>query len=268
LKEFYVPQKVTKIYSVRKLSKEFKKWFDDYSTVYDSFDEHLEQKNKNSEILFKHLKLGKNQRICDVGTGTGNSVIYFQKLLNKNKIDSEYVGIDISAEMLKHLRAKSKEIHTVCADMKFLPLISACIDCQTFYFSIHLARNEDFDLTLRETSRVLHNNGKLVIVTIKPNSPFNQLRDHLKGKKRSLLSEQLIVEKLKSIGLQIDFSTIVTNALSFATINDAISFFEDRGISTKNRNEAEKILKKYASLTEKGIEIGIKDLVFVASKQE
>jgi len=252
------------------MSRDFKKWFDDYSAIYDSFDEHLEQKDKSSEILFNHLNLGQNQRICDVGTGTGNSIISLQKLLNKNKIKGEYVGIDISAKMLKHLRAKSKEneIHTICADMKYLPLISDCIDCQTFYFSIHLARNEDFDLTLRETSRVLRNDvGKLVIVTIKPNSPFNQLRDHLKGKKRSLLSERLIIEKLKSIDLQIDFTTSVTNALSFETINDAIAFFEERGISTKNRDEAEHILKQFASFTEQGIEIAIKDLVIVASKQ-
>ena len=86
------------------MSKDFKKWFDEYSAIYDSFDKHLEQKNKNSEILFKHLKLEQNQRICDVGTGTGNSIIYFQKLLNKNKIKGEYVGIDISSKMLKHLR--------------------------------------------------------------------------------------------------------------------------------------------------------------------
>jgi ubiquinone/menaquinone biosynthesis C-methylase UbiE len=252
------------------MSRDFKKWFDDYSAIYDSFDEHLEQKDKSSEILFSHLNLGQNQRICDVGTGTGNSIISLQRLLNKNKIKGEYVGIDISAKMLKHLIAKSKgnEIHTICADMKYLPLISDCIDCQTFYFSIHLARNDDFDLTLRETSRVLRNDdGKLVIVTIKPNSPFSQIRDHLKGKKRSLLSEQLLVEKLKSIDFQIEFTTIVTNALSFETINDAITFFEERGISTKNRDEAEKILKQYVSFTEQGIEIAIKDLVFVASKQ-
>ncbi len=251
------------------MSKDFKKWFDDYSAIYDSFDEHLEHKDKNSEILFNHLQnLGQNPVICDVGTGTGNSIISLQKLLNKNMIRGEYVGIDISSKMLKHLRVKNKEIHTICADMKYLPFISDCIDCQTFYFSIHLARNEDFDVTLRETSRVLRNGvGKLVIVTIKPNSPFNKLRDHLKGKKRSLLSEQFLIEKLKSLDLQIDFTTIVTNALFFETINDVITFFEERGISTKNRDEVVKILKQYASFTEEGIEIAIKDLVFVASKQ-
>jgi len=251
------------------LSRIFKKWFDDYSAIYDSFDEHLEQKNKNSEILFSHLNLGQNQRICDVGTGTGNSIISLQKLLNKNKIKGEYVGIDISAKMLKHLRVKSKEIHTIhtiCADMKYLPLISDCIDCQTFYFSIHLARNEDFDEILKETCRVLRGFGKLVIVTIEPSSPFNKLRDHLKGKKRLILSEQFLIEKLKSLDLQIDFTTIVTNALFFETIDDVLNFFEERGLLTKNKEEIVKILKQYASFTEEGIEIGIKDLVLVASK--
>ena len=252
------------------MSKDFKKWFDDYSAIYDSFDQHLEQKNKNSEILFNHLNLGQNQRICDVGTGTGNSIISFQKLLNKNKIKGEYVGIDISAKMLKHLRAKSKEskeIHTICADMKYLPLISDCIDCQTFYFSIHLARNEDFDLTLRETNRVLRNGtGKLVIVTIKPNSPFNQLRDHLKGKKRPVISEQFLIEKLTSIGLHVDFTTVVTNALYFKTIDNALDFFEKRGLSIKNRKETVEVLKQYTSVTEEGIEIAVMDQIFIAFK--
>jgi len=250
------------------MSRDFKKWFDDYSAIYDSFDEHLEQKDKNSEVLFKHLSLGKNHRICDVGTGTGNSIIYFQKLLNKNKIKGEYVGIDISAKMLKHLRAKSKEIHTICADMKYLPLISDCIDCQTFYFSIHLARNEDFDLTLKETSRVLLDGvGKLVIVTIKPNSPFNQLRDHLKGKKRPVISEQFLIEKLKSIGLHVDFTTVVTNALYFKTIDNALDFFEKRGLSIKNREETAEVLKQYTRVTEEGIEIAVMDQILIASKQ-
>ncbi len=250
------------------MSKDFKKWFDDYSAIYDSFDEHLQQKNKNSEILFNHLNLGQKQRICDVGTGTGNSIISFQNLLNKNKTKGEYVGIDISAKMLKHLRAKSKEIHTICADMKYLPLISDCVDCQTFYFSIHLARNQDFDLTLRETSRVLRNDvGKLVIVTIKPNSPFNRLRDHLKGKKRPVISEQFLVRKLKSHNFHVDFTTVVTNALYFKTIANALDFFEEKGLSIKNREETVEVLKQYTSATEEGIEIAVMDQIFIASKQ-
>ncbi|WP_287585856.1 class I SAM-dependent methyltransferase [Candidatus Borrarchaeum sp.] len=250
------------------MSKDFKKWFDDYSAIYDSFDEHLEEKNKNSKILFNHLNLGQNQKICDVGTGTGNSIIALQKLLNKNKIKGEYVGIDISDKMLKHLRAKSKEIHTICADMKYLPLISDCIDCQTFYFSIHLARNEDFDLTLRETSRVLRNGtGKIVIVTITPNSPFNQLRDHLKGKKRPVITEKFLIEKLKSIDLLVDFTTVVTNALYFKTIDNALDFFEKRGLSIKNREETADILKQYMRVTEEGIEIAVMDQIFIAFKQ-
>ncbi|MFX1466433.1 MAG: class I SAM-dependent methyltransferase [Promethearchaeota archaeon] len=250
------------------MSRDFKKWFDDYSAIYDSFDEHLEKKDENSEVLFNHLNLGQNHRICDVGTGTGNSIIALQKLSNKNKIKGEYVGIDISAKMLKHLRAKNKEIHTICADMKYLPLISNCIDCQTFYFSIHLARNEDFDLTLRETSRVLRNGvGKLVIVTIKPNSPFNQLRDHLKGKKRLVISEQFLVRKLKSHNLHVNFTTVVTNTLIFETIDDILNFFEARKFSIENREKVVEVLKQYVSVTEEGIEIPVRDQIFIVSMQ-
>ncbi len=252
------------------MSKDFKKWFDEYSAIYDSFEEQLEQKNKNSEILFKHLNLGQNQRICDVGTGTGNSIIALQKLMKKNKIKGEYIGIDISAKMLNQLKAKCKtnEIHTICADMKYLPLISDCIDCQTFYFSIHLSRNDDFDLTLKETRRVLRNGvGKLVIVTIKPNSPFNQLRDHLKGKKRPVISKQFLIEKLKSHNLHVDFTTVVINALYFKTIDNALDFFEERGLLNKNREETVEVLKQYTSVTKEGIEIAVIDQIFIASKQ-
>jgi hypothetical protein len=151
--------------------------------------------------------------------------------------------------------------------MKYLPLISECIDCQTFYFSIHLARNEDFDVTLRETSRVLRNGvGKLVIVTIKPNSPFNKLRDHLKGKKRPVISEQFLVRKLKSHNLHVDFTTVVTNALYFKTIDNALDFFEKRGLLITNREETADVLKQYTSVTEEGIEISVMDQIFIASK--
>jgi ubiquinone/menaquinone biosynthesis C-methylase UbiE len=250
------------------LSRSFKKWFDDYSSIYDSFFEHLKQKDLDNKILVNHLNLGQNSVICDVGTGTGNSILSLQKLLSKNKIKGEYLGIDVSTQMLKYLQSKSKDIHIICADMRHLPLISDCVDCQTFYFSIHLARNKAFGETLKETRRVLRRGiGKVIIVTIEPNSPYNKLRDRLKGKKRPVITEQFLVRKLKSYGLHVDFTTVVTNALIFETIDDVLNFFEARGLSIENRGEVVEIVKQYTSITEKGIEIPVKDQIFIASKK-
>lgn len=252
---------------MRTVSKDFKKWFDDYAAIYDSFFEHLEQKDKDNEIILSHLNLGQTSLVLDVGTGTGNSIINLQKLLNKNKVKGEYIGIDISAQMLKHVPKKSY-IDIICADMRYLPLISDCVDCQTFYFSIHLARNEALSKTLKETCRVLRSDvAQLVIVTVEPNSPYNKLRDRLKGKKRPVITEQFLVRKLKSYGLHVDFTTVVTNALIFETFNNILNFFEARGLPIENRGAVVEILKQYTSITEKGIEISVKDQIFIASKK-
>jgi len=87
------------------MKEELKKLFDSCAYLYDY---HMESKGlyqAEKKIVEKIIPLLNNQRILDVGTGTGELAIYIAKNTNPN---TKIVGIDISPKMVE-LADKKKE---------------------------------------------------------------------------------------------------------------------------------------------------------------
>jgi demethylmenaquinone methyltransferase/2-methoxy-6-polyprenyl-1,4-benzoquinol methylase len=97
------------------------------------------------------------RRVLDLATGSGDLALAMQRRLPGAAI----IAVDFSPEMLRVAQRKGvREI--VLADAIHLPFESESFDCVTVAFGL---RNMlDWDLALRETSRVLRSDGHLLVL--------------------------------------------------------------------------------------------------------
>ena len=116
--------------------------------------------------LLNGLPLGAGiQRALDAGCGTG----YAQGLLRQRYPAAEFISLDLSAAMLKHIASPCSRI---AGDLEHLPLADRCID---LYWSSLAVQWCDLAQALREARRVLRPHGHLVLATLGP-STFHELR--------------------------------------------------------------------------------------------
>lgn len=148
LKREFIPQKVRNDYA--KVA-----WFYDFwSRITES---------KAGDWLVNHANLKGNLKILDIGTGTG-MMLKRIAAFNRNGMNT---GLDISPDMLK--RARRNMLKTGYPfELKEgsayeLPFKSAGFDRIFVCFMIDLLPENDFSKLLHEFSRVLKNNGLLMI---------------------------------------------------------------------------------------------------------
>jgi demethylmenaquinone methyltransferase/2-methoxy-6-polyprenyl-1,4-benzoquinol methylase len=97
------------------------------------------------------------ERVLDLASGSGDLALAMQRRLPEAAI----VAADFSPEMLAVARGKGVR-ETVLADALHLPFESDSFDCVTVAFG--LRNMSDWDLALRQMSRVLRSGGHLLVL--------------------------------------------------------------------------------------------------------
>ncbi|UCD13946.1 MAG: class I SAM-dependent methyltransferase [Thermoplasmatales archaeon] len=148
------------------------------------------------KLIRLHLNLKKNQNVVDVGGGTGfiaNSII--------NKVDSVTV-VDLSKQML--MRSKSPIITTIQGNGSSIPFKDGVFDIALLINVLHHMKKTEQDNVLKETFRVLKNQGEAFIMDLFfPkgffNSIFKKFEEIAVGKTYHLPHNE-VMAKLKNIG--------------------------------------------------------------------
>ena len=97
------------------------------------------------------------RRVLDLATGSGDLALALQRRLPEAVI----VAVDFSSEMLEVAQHKGVR-QTALADALSLPFETASFDCVTVAFG--LRNMADWNLALREMSRVLRSSGHLLVL--------------------------------------------------------------------------------------------------------
>lgn len=97
------------------------------------------------------------RRILDLATGSGDLALGLQRRLPEAAI----IAVDFSSEMLEVAQRKGVR-QTALADALSLPFATASFDCVTVAFG--LRNMADWNLALREMSRVLRSGGHLLVL--------------------------------------------------------------------------------------------------------
>jgi len=96
-------------------------------------------------------------KVVDLAAGTGDLTLALENALPQ----SEIVAADFSEEMLAVAKMKGVG-QTVVADALALPFADRSFDCLTIAFGLRNIR--DWSAALREMSRVLNENGRLLVM--------------------------------------------------------------------------------------------------------
>ena len=218
-----------------KSKKEFVKYiFNDISKTYDFLNHFL---SLGIDVIWRKrfinsLKISNDEKILDVATGTGDIAFTIRK-----KYDVDITGIDISVNMLKVAKDKSKrlninDISFIEGDAESLPFEDNTFD--KLVISYGLRNLGDTKLGLKEFYRVLKPNGKVgVLEFLQPKSTiiakvfkfyFNNILPrvaslfsnskayrYLPESVENFMSPDTLAKTLKDIG----FSEIHTRNMSF-----------------------------------------------------
>lgn len=153
-----------------------KKRYDRWSRYYDAFD--LGGVNDQKIMAVDLLKLEKNSRVMDMGTGTGAIIPYLAKQISK---EGQIVGIDFSEKMVKIANERiikqkiASKAKAMVADGTKLPFPDNHFDAiiATFAFTSF----PEPEKAMKECARVLRPGGRFSILdTGKPAGRKHQLR--------------------------------------------------------------------------------------------
>lgn len=147
-----------------------KKWFDKQAPVYDDTDTLLYSKygKISCQNIKNILKDRKYNNLLDIGCGTA----YLIDMLSKEK-NAEYVGLDLSSEMLKQANSKNiKNATFVEGKADELPFEDNTFDIVTCSQSFH--HYPDTDKAMKEVYRVLKPNG-IYIISDTGVGPFKEI---------------------------------------------------------------------------------------------
>lgn len=130
------------------------------------------------EKIVSLLNLNKNQRLLDIGCGTGRAL-----RLASNLVDGqgEFYGIDISSKMLEVAKSNSsdKNIHFYKANAEKLPFEDDFFDLIMCCNSFHHYSNPN--MVLSEMCRVLNQNGRVYILDPTTDMLFMKIIDIIWG---------------------------------------------------------------------------------------
>ncbi len=168
-KKFYINNKVINFLNIKKLDdteKKIKNEYDNFSNNYDkwitwmfkSFNENEKyQRNK----IIKKIKIKKNFKVLEVGSGTGRDTILLEKKIGRN--GKLYVQ-DISEKMINILQKKfksNKKIIPFISNSDQLPFKNEYFDVIYNFGSFNEFKNPS--RVLKEFNRILKVNGKVLI---------------------------------------------------------------------------------------------------------
>ena len=147
-----------------------KKWFDKQASVYDETDTLLYSKygKISCQNIKNILKDRKYNNLLDIGCGTA----YLIDMLSKEK-NAEYVGLDLSSEMIKQANSKSiKNATFIEGKSDELPFKDNTFDVVTCSQSFH--HYPDTDKAMKEAYRVLKSGG-IYILSDTGVGPFKEI---------------------------------------------------------------------------------------------
>lgn len=155
-----------------KNAKQVRKYYNSIASGYDNlYVDNLSQAENEivAEMLFqKVLSLNKKSvRILDLGCGTGLGYEMIQSQCLKLGIKIEYVGLDISEEMIRIANKKFNRVTNVnfvvgnMNELRTLESNNFDLVCSIFGSFSH---TDDYNHTLDEIKRILRRNGKLFLM--------------------------------------------------------------------------------------------------------
>lgn len=173
---------------------------DDYFTKYAPEWDRLRQLDVDEEAVAsavrEMLPLNKNQRLLDLGTGTG-------RMLQVLGFDAgEAVGVDSTHEMLAVARANLKlwgleNCHLRQADILALPLSYGTFDAVVMHQVLHFLDRPW--AALSEAARMLAPGGRLLVVDLAPHAIEDLRENH--AHRRLGFSDEEVRERLTDQGL-------------------------------------------------------------------
>lgn len=154
------------ISAVLRTKQEAKENYNKISRWYDTIS--LPEK-KYIEIGLQKLNVKENEKILEIGFGTGNSIIELAKSVgNTGKV----YGIDISEAMNKITQAKVEKagladrVVLECSDATKLPFANDFLDGIFMSFTLELFDLPEIPIVLNECKRVLKPKGRISIVAM------------------------------------------------------------------------------------------------------
>ena len=133
--------------------------YKEFAKYYDKF---YSKKNYKKEVDFLKNFIDKNDRIIDIGCGTG----IHASLLNDYNID----GLDLNEEMLEiaKTRINGSLYHQNMLDIKIDKKYNIIISM--FAVINHLRNIDELELCLKNLKQILKPNGKIILDLHNPNS--------------------------------------------------------------------------------------------------
>jgi len=180
--------------------------------------------------IIELTQLYNGQKLLDIGIGTG-------LLEEKIEANVEIHGIDISDKMLAKLQTKSLSANLKIGHFCDLPYDNGSFDRIISAFAFHHLTDEEKMLALKEMSRVLKVNGRIVIgdfMYLNDSAKYEMIRK-FKNENRSDMIEEMEeenfsnIQKLKHWFSEIGYLTIEEQV---STIGWVICAFKDEKRST------------------------------------
>ena len=180
---------------------QLQEYFDQLAPTWDQ-ELTTREKLKSLSNVVKELGIKHGYYVLDIGTGTGILLPFLiAELGNEGKI----VALDFSAEMLCQAKAKNFQpiVDFAQADVLAIPLADDSVDlamCNSAF-----PHFDDKVRALKEITRVLRNNGRLVICHTMSRAMINQLHQSIGGAVANALlpHEFQLKELIKQAGLKV-----------------------------------------------------------------
>jgi ubiquinone/menaquinone biosynthesis C-methylase UbiE len=180
---------------------QLQEYFDQLAPTWDQ-ELTTREKLKSLSNIVKELDIKPGYYVLDIGSGTGILLPFLiAELGNEGKI----IALDFSAEMLCQAKAKNFEpiVDFAQADVFAIPLADNSVDlamCNSAF-----PHFDDKARALEEITRVLRNNGRLVICHTMSRKMINQLHQSIGGAvANDLLPDELQLKRLiRQAGLKL-----------------------------------------------------------------
>lgn len=146
------------------------KQYANFIRLFSRFSYFLFSGGKNfSKLLLGLVRLTPRTRILDIGCGVGNLVIDLKSETIRRGVTCGIVGIDRSLEMVRIARRKVEPVEAIqyiVADAAHMPFKPEVFDITFNALLLHHLPVQVKKEVLRETSRVIKNTGKIVLMDL------------------------------------------------------------------------------------------------------
>ena len=190
--------------------------FDEWPEKYDRWFETpigaLVKKYEN-ELLLELLQPGPQEKILDVGCGTGIFT------LNILEFGPRITGLDISYPMLKRAEQKAQgyPFRAVAGDMRYLPFADECFDKAVSMTALEFIA--DARTAIEDLFRVTKRGGVVVVTTLNSRSPWAERRKK-KADTGHALFQKMIFRSPEDMRALVPQEAMVKTAIHFLKEDD------------------------------------------------